>query len=112
MKMNNKTLTYLGLGGLAVYFLFVRKNEKPATEEEMANFLSNKRRTKVKAKLKNAKAKLKKHIDEGGVDGATHRRLVGRINRLEKVVKGGRMGARRRRAMAQAKAGGFFGGND
>ena len=112
MNLSKQNLTYLALGGIAVYFLFFRNDEKPATEEEMANFLSNKRKERVKNKLANAKAKLKKHIDEGGVDGATHRRLKGRINRLEKVVKGGRMGARRRRAMAQAKAGGFFGGND
>ena len=112
MKMDKKTMMYLGLGGLAVYFLFFRKKKgTPASEEEMSNFLSKRRRKKVRAKLKNARAKLKRHIKRGGVAGATHRKLVKRVKGLRNVVRGGRRGARRRNVRMKARRGGFFGGN-
>ncbi len=108
MNFDKKTLMYLGLGGVAVYLLFFRKKNKPATDEEMANFLSRKKRKKVRAKLKTAKAKLKNHIKQGGVGGAVHRKLVKRVKGLQGVVQGGRRGARRRRAVRRARMGGFF----
>jgi LPXTG-motif cell wall-anchored protein len=111
MKMDKKMLAYLGLGGLAVWFLFFRKKKnKPATDEEMANFLSRRARKRVKSKLRNAKAKLKKHIKRGGVAGAVHRKLVNRVGKLKNRVIGGRRGARRRNAIKKIRKGGFFGG--
>lgn len=111
MKMDKKMLMYLGLGGLAVYFLFFKdKKNKPATEEEMSNFLSKRKRQKVRAKLRGAKAKLKSHIKRGGVGGAVRRKLVGRVKNLATKVRGGRRGARRRNAIRKVRSGGFFGG--
>ena len=109
MKLDKKMLMYLGLGGLAVYFLFFRKKNKPATEEEMSNFLTKRDRQKTRAKLKGAKAKLISWRKKGGVSGAVKRKLVGRVKSLATKVQGGRKGARRRNAIKKSRSGGFFG---
>jgi hypothetical protein len=105
MNLDKKSMMYIGLGGLAVYFLFFRKKkDKPASDEEMSNFLSKRSRTEVRAKLKGAKDKLKTYIKRGGAGGAIKRKLVGRVKNLSTQVK--RNGEAKRR-----KKVGFVGDN-
>ena len=105
MNLNKKSMMYIGLGGLAVYFLFFRKKkDKPASDEEMSNFLSKRSRTEVRAKLKGAKDKLKTYIKRGGAGGAIKRKLVGRVKNLSTQLK--RNGEAKRR-----KKVGFVGDN-
>ena len=109
MNLDKKSMMYIGLGGLAVYLLFFRKKKnKSASDIEMSNFLSKRSRTKVRTKLKGAKAKLKSHIKRGGVGGAVRRKLVGRVKNLETQVKRGKQAQRRKKVLQR---GGFFGGN-
>lgn len=106
--MDKKSLMYIGLGGLAIYLLFFRKNKNTiATDVEMSNFLAKSRKTKAKEKLKTAKEKLKSYRKGGGRSGAIKRKLLGRVNNLSNEVRNSKKARRRRKVLR----GGFFGGN-
>jgi flagellin-like hook-associated protein FlgL len=108
MDIDKKSLIYVGLGGLAIYFLFFHKNKNTiATEKEMSNFLANSRKTKAKQKLKKAKEKLKSYSQGGVTSGAIKRKLLGRVNNLSNQVRNSTKARRRRKVLR----GGFFGGN-
>ena len=68
-----KSIMYLGLGGLAVWYFFFRK--KKGTEEEMSNFFSKKARRKIRGRIRKVKGKIKRHIKRGGLGGMMHRKL-------------------------------------
>jgi hypothetical protein len=85
-----KTIMYLGLGGLAVWYFFLRK--KKGTEEEMSNFFSKKARRKIRGRIRKVKGKIKRHIKKGGLGGMMHRKLKKRKRSLISKLRGSRAG--------------------
>jgi len=114
-EKTKKLVMYAGLGGLAVWFLFMRKKKGGTTDEQMAEFLGRRRRAvrsakkgAIKKKIQHTRRKLKNA--KGKAKQVLLRREKGLVSLAKRGMKG--KGARRRKIMRRVRKGGFFGNLD